>query len=48
MERKKEKTKVTILLDRNLWISFRKKCIEKRKSASQTIEEMIRDKLKGW
>jgi hypothetical protein len=47
MERKREKTKVTILLDRELWISFRKKCIEKRKSASQTIEEMIRNKLKG-
>lgn len=43
---KKEKIKVTVLLDKKLWISFRKKSIEERKSASLMIEEMIKNKLR--
>ena len=40
------KVKVTILLDKDLWIKFRKKALDEGKSASQLIEEMIKRFLK--
>lgn len=41
------KTKVTILLDKNLWIKVRKRALDEGKSASRLIEETMREKLKG-
>lgn len=40
------KTRATFVLDEDLLIELKKKAIEERKSYSETLEEMIRQKVK--
>lgn len=41
------KQKVTINLDRDLWLAFRAACIQRRTSASAMLEVMIREQMWG-
>ena len=41
------KTRVSIFIDKALWIKFRKRALDEGKSASSLIEELIKEKLKS-
>jgi hypothetical protein len=41
------KIKVTLTLERELWLPFRANCITRGKSASSEIEAFVRDRLES-
>ena len=42
----RNKSKVTLSLDEKTWTNFRIKCLRKKKTASELIEEFMRDYMR--
>ena len=42
------KTKVTLSVEENVWLTFRAECVKRKVQASGIVEEMMQARLKAW